>query len=126
MSKCVVYQSGGFTNDGIGYRKFSLEELEEMKMRVEEIALRQEIRQMLNEAGINKNTLRDMAEKVMQEEVEKQVKNAINQSNIDGIVYRKINSYELNEMMRAAIRKKISEAVCINIDVKATVPQKDI
>lgn len=31
MSKCVVYQSGGFTNDGIGYRKFSLEELEEMK-----------------------------------------------------------------------------------------------
>lgn len=33
-------------------------------MRVEEIALRQEIRQMLNEAGINKNTLRDMAEKL--------------------------------------------------------------
>lgn len=95
-------------------------------MRVEEIALRQEIRQMLNEAGINKNTLRDMAEKVMQEEIEKQVKNAINQSNIDGIVYRKINSYELNEMMRAAIRKEISEAVRINIDVKATVPQKDI
>ena len=31
MSKCVVYQSGGFTNDGIGYRKFSLEELEEIK-----------------------------------------------------------------------------------------------
>ena len=31
MSKCVVYQPGGFTNDGIGYRKFSLEELEEMK-----------------------------------------------------------------------------------------------
>lgn len=95
-------------------------------MRVEEIALRQEIRQMLNEAGINKNTLRDMAEKVMQEEVEKQVKNAINQSNIDDIVYRKINSCELNEMMRAAIRKEISKAVCINIDVKATVPQKDI
>lgn len=95
-------------------------------MRVEEIALRQEIRQMLNEAGINKNTLRDMAEKVMQEEIEKQVKNVINQSNIDGIVYRKINSYELNEMMRAAIRKEISEAVRINIDVKATIPQKDI
>ena len=31
MSKFVVYQSGGFTNCGIGYRKFSLEELEEMK-----------------------------------------------------------------------------------------------
>lgn len=95
-------------------------------MRVEEIALRQEIRQMLNEAGINKNTLFEMAKEVMHEEIEKQVKNSINQSNIDGIVYRKINSYELNEMMRAAIRKEISEAVRINIDVKATVPQKDI
>lgn len=95
-------------------------------MRVEEIALRQEIRQMLNEAGINKNTLFEMAKEVMHEEIEKQVKNSINQSNINDIVYRKINSYELNEMMRAAIRKEISEAVRINIDVKATVPQKDI
>lgn len=95
-------------------------------MRVEEIALRQEIRQMLNEAGINKNTLFEMAKEVMHEEIEKQVKNSINQSNINGIVYRKINSYELNEMIRAAIRKEISEAVRINIDVKATVPQKDI
>lgn len=31
MSKCVVYQSGGFTNYGISYRKYSQEELEEMK-----------------------------------------------------------------------------------------------
>ena len=30
-------------------------------MRVEEIALRQEIRQMMNEAGLNKNTIRKMA-----------------------------------------------------------------
>ena len=31
MSRCVVYQSGGFTNYGISYRKYSQEELEEMK-----------------------------------------------------------------------------------------------
>ena len=89
-------------------------------MKVEEIALRQEIRQMLNEAGINKNTLRDMAEKVMREEIEKQVKNAIN-----SIVYSKVNSYELNDMMRAAIKKEISEAVDIKINVKATIPQRE-
>ena len=87
-------------------------------MKVEEIALRQEIRQMLNEAGINKNTLRDMAEKVMREEIEKQVKNAINQSNINSIVYS-------NDMMRAAIKKEISEAVDIKINVKATIPQRE-
>lgn len=31
MSKCVVYQSGSFTNYGISYLKYSQEELEEMK-----------------------------------------------------------------------------------------------
>lgn len=90
-------------------------------MRVEEIALRQEIRQMLSEAGINKNTLLEMAKEVMQEEIAKQVKNAVKQSNIDNIVYRKVNSYELRDMMREAVRKEISEAVNIDIDVKATV-----
>ena len=78
-------------------------------------------RKMLNEAGINKNTLRDMAEKVMWEEIEKQVKNAINQSNINSIVYSKVNSYELNDMMRAAIKKEISEAVDIKINVTAAI-----
>lgn len=94
-------------------------------MRVEQIALRQEIRQMLNEAGINKNTLYGMAKEVMQEEIAKQVKNAINQSNIDNIVYRKINSYELRDMMQEAIRKEIGEAVDIKINVTAAVRQED-
>lgn len=94
-------------------------------MRVEQIALRQEIRQMLNEAGINKNTLYGMAKEVMQEEIAKQVKNAINQSNIDNIVYRKINSYELRDMMREAIRKEIGKAVDIKINVTAAVRQED-
>lgn len=94
-------------------------------MRVEEIALRQEIRQMLNETGINKKNLHDMAKEVMQEEIAKQVKNALDQSNIDRIVFRKISSYELKDMMREAIRKEISEAVNISIEVKATVPQND-
>lgn len=80
---------------------------------------------MLNEAGINKNTLYGMAKEVMQEEIAKQVKNAINQSNIDNIVYRKINSYELRDMMREAIRKEIGEAVDIKINVTAAVRQED-
>lgn len=33
MSRCVVYQSGGFTNYGINYRKCSQEELAEMENR---------------------------------------------------------------------------------------------
>ncbi len=90
-------------------------------MRVEVIALRQEIRQMLNEAGINKNTLYEMAKEVMQEELEKQVKNILSQNNISGIIYSKINAYEFREAMREAIRKEISERVHISI----TYPQKE-
>ena len=37
--------------------KFIFDNMRVKRMRVEEIALRQEIRQMLNEAGINRETL---------------------------------------------------------------------
>lgn len=94
-------------------------------MRVEEIALRQEIRQMLNEIGINKNTLYEMAKEVMQEEIERQVKNVLSQNSINGIVYSKLNTYEFRELMREAVRKEISELVNISIDAKVTYPQKE-
>ena len=55
-------------------------------MRVEEIALRSEIRQMLNEAGFNKNTLKDEVKSVLREEIEKAVKQAVNETDFDGYV----------------------------------------
>ena len=60
-------------------------------MRVEEIAVRQEVRQMLNESGINKNTLKDMVKEVLQEEVSKACKQAVNESDINGTIAKKIN-----------------------------------
>ena len=44
-------------------------------MRVEEMALRSEIRQMLNEAGINRDTLKEM----VRESINDIVKNQVNQ-----------------------------------------------
>lgn len=35
MSQLIIYQSGGFTNYGICYRKYSLDELEERSMQEE-------------------------------------------------------------------------------------------
>lgn len=55
-------------------------------MRVEEMALRSEIRQMLNEAGFNKNTLKDLVKEVLNEEVEKAVKQAVNETDFDGYI----------------------------------------
>lgn len=92
--------------------------MEDKKLRVEEIALRQEIRQMLNEAGINKNTLQEMAKDVMQEEIAKQVKTALSTSNINRIVGSKINTYEFRDALREGIKKEVSEMVNINIEVK--------
>lgn len=37
-------------------------------MTVAQIAIRQEIRQMRTEAGINKNTMKEMAKEVLEEE----------------------------------------------------------
>lgn len=50
-------------------------------MKVEEIALRQEVRQMLSEAGINKTVLKQLVRDVIDEEVNKAIKRAIAEQN---------------------------------------------
>lgn len=88
-------------------------------MRVEEIALRQEIRQMLSEVGLNKNTVYEMAKGILSEEIEKQVKNVLNQNNVNGILRSKISSYELRELLREAIKREVKDAIKITVEVKA-------
>lgn len=94
-------------------------------MRVEEIALRQEIRQMLSEADINRNTIRDMVRPVITEEVKKQVENAINQTNVNALVLSKMNTYEFREALRKAIEQVIKDEINISIDVRAEIPKHD-
>ena len=52
-------------------------------MRVEEIALRSEIRQMLNEAGFNKETLKNLVKEVLHEEIGKATRQAINETDLE-------------------------------------------
>lgn len=61
-------------------------------MRVEEMALRREIRQMLNEAGFNKETLKNEVKSVLAEEIKKAIKQAINETDFDGYVKNTVNS----------------------------------
>lgn len=88
-------------------------------MRVEEIAIRQEIRQLLTEAGLNKNTIREMANEVLREEMAKQVKNALNQNNINNIIKSKISSYEMMNLLKEAMRQEVKNAIKISVEVKA-------
>lgn len=80
-------------------------------MQAAEIALRQEIRQMLNEAGINKNTLKDMAKEVMTECMEKAIAQAFHEKDIPKMLERRTENVLNNastEIVRQEIRKQIS------------------
>lgn len=88
-------------------------------MRVEEIALRQEIRQMLNEAGINRETLQEMALKLLQDEIEKKVDRAVNSPRIERAINSKFESYEFRNMLKSVISEVIRESIKIHVDVMA-------
>lgn len=90
-------------------------------MKVEEIALRHEIRQMMSEAGINKNTIREITEQILKEETDKQIKNILCQTNMDALMRSKINTYEFREMLRSAIKDEVRNAVSISVDVKTEI-----
>lgn len=105
---CVEHSNKGFTtqwgdNFGqqfkgskikhIGWRLLRLWKMVE-QMKVEEIAVRQEVRQMLSEAGINRNTLREMTQQILREEIKKQVKYAVEHINVNDVVRYELTSYE--------------------------------
>lgn len=75
-------------------------------MTVEQIAIRQEVRQMLNEAGINKNTLKDMVKDVLNEELERAVKQALNETDISDKVSRCFHD-TFKTVMKEEVRNRI-------------------
>ena len=93
-------------------------------MRVEEMALRSEIRQMLNEAGFNKESLKVMVKEVLNEEIKKAIKQGINETNIDGYVKSvaksmikdSINSY-LEDVISRQIIGDWFHRLKVNVDV---------
>lgn len=81
-------------------------------MRVEEMALRSEIRQMLNEAGFNKNTLKDLVKEVLQEELNKAIKQAVAESNCDIVGYTKKNIDSIiNKTTERVVKEKITDTI---------------
>ena len=75
-------------------------------MTVEQIAIRQEIRQMLSEAGINKNTMKDLVNEVIYEEMTKAVKQVMHEMDIDTIIHNKTQG-----SLQDAVRKELREAI---------------
>lgn len=81
-------------------------------MRVEEMALRSEIRQMLNEAGFNRDTIKDLVKDVLDEQLNRAITQAINEttSNFNHLVQRKVDSM-IEKALRAEIRNSISDVL---------------
>lgn len=79
-------------------------------MRVEEIAIRQEARQMLNEGGINQNTLKDMVREILNEKLDKAIYQALHEKDVDGAIEDKIEwciQQKANDIVRDEIRRKV-------------------
>ena len=79
-------------------------------MTVEQIAIRQEVRQMLNEAGINKNTLKDMVSQVISEEIQKACLQAMNERDMETMIARRMDN-GFNELVRKTIQTEVRDEV---------------
>lgn len=95
-------------------------------MKPEEIALRMEIRQMLSEAGINRNTLKDMAKDVLHQEIEKQVRQAMSDTYVVQLVRDNMKTYMFRDIIKDAVREQVSKSVNIKIDVTSTIDENKL
>jgi transcriptional regulator of met regulon len=79
-------------------------------MTVEQIAIRQEVRQLMNEAGINKNTMQDIVREVISEEMTKAVRQVMHEMDIDTIIRNKATG-SLQDSIRKELRDSIDQRV---------------
>ena len=82
-------------------------------MRVEEMALRSEIRQMLNEAGYNKDTLKELVKQVLTEQLERAIKQAINETDFNGYIQDNVNKI-IRDTTRNVVKDRITDRIVGN------------
>lgn len=93
-------------------------------MTVEQIAVRQEVRQLLNEAGINKNTMKEIVREVIDEELTKAVRQVMQEMNLTGVINQATNGNIqklIKEEIRAAINTRVNgyfNKISVNVDIR--------
>ena len=87
-------------------------------------AIRQEIRQLLSEAGINKNTMKDLVKEVIDEELTKAVKQVMHEMDLESKIQRaaKVDIEEkIKKELQNAVRDRVSNIfnrMYLSIDIK--------
>ena len=94
-------------------------------MRVEEIALRSEIRQMLNEAGFNRDTIKQLVKEAIDDVVRNQVNQVLmerKEGNLEEVVSNYLDS-SLRSQIRGCAERVIKEKLQrmnFNVNVEIT------
>ena len=75
-------------------------------MRIEEIALRQEARQMLCEAGLNKESLKELVLKDMDDKVTQAIEKKLKGVEFEDMILRRVDS-SLNKAIDEIVRRQV-------------------
>ena len=101
-------------------------------MRVEEMALRSEIRQMLNEAGLNRETIKQMVKETIEDVIKNQVNQVLMERRNENLP-RVVANY-LDNNMQKLIRDTAKDAIqqkmrwldfAVNVNVTDKAESKD-
>lgn len=89
-------------------------------MTVEQIEIRKILTQMLADAGINRETLKDLVKQILNEKIDQAIKTAEHQTNLNAKIDRLWAEYLHNGIERAAKAAIVDKINCYFKDITVT------
>lgn len=95
-------------------------------MTVEQIELRKILSQMLADNGINREALKDMVNEILDEKIEKAVRQVINESNVTGIVNGKVDKIS-RRVIEDEVTNKVRRVLnCTSLSINCREPEPHV
>lgn len=95
-------------------------------MTVEQIELRKILSQMLADNGINRETLKDLVNDVLEEKVEKAIRKVISESNVTGIVNGKVDKIS-RRVIEDEVTNKVRRVLnCTSLSINCREPEPHV
>lgn len=95
-------------------------------MTVEQIELRKILSQMLADNGVNRESLKDMVNEVLDEKIEKAVRQVINESNVTGIVNGKVDKIS-RRVIEDEVTNKVRRVLnCTSLSINCREPEPQV
>ena len=95
-------------------------------MTVEQIELRKILSQMLADNGINRESLKDMVNEILEEKVEKAVSQVLKEGNSKGIVDGKIDNISRRVIQREVESKVRRVLDCTSLSINCREPEPQV